>query len=176
VEVDSGLVMLSGASTYTGTTTITGGTLVLDGVNRLFASSSLDLDGGTLETANGGGANAETLGCLELIASSTIDLDFSSMTFGCLSPVAAGAKLNVIDYDFFGSTHYAFRFAGDLTSNNSFQTLVANTLIDNGPALYSFDGTYTDVFAATPEPATITLLALGVAALFSIRRYHRASR
>jgi len=97
------------------------------------------------------------------------------LTFGCLGSVAAGAKLNVIDYALLGSTGFAFRFAGDLTSNSSFQSLIGNTLIDNLPAAYSFDGTYTDVFAGTPEPGTISLLGLGLVILLWKRRYRHAA-
>ena len=111
-----------------------------------------------------------------LAAASTLDLDFSSLTFGCLGPVAAGAKLNVIDYALFGSTGFAFRFGGDLTSNSSFQSLISDTLIDNLAAAYSFDGTYADVFAGTPEPGTISLLALGIVILFWKCRCSRAAR
>src|SRR5665811_2357688 len=54
VQIFSGMVTLSGVSSFIGTTEVTGGILELSGSNRI-AGSTLDLDGGTLETANTGG-------------------------------------------------------------------------------------------------------------------------
>jgi hypothetical protein len=98
VQVLSGLVSLSGVSSYSGTTDVTGGILQLSGANRLSSAGTLDLDGGTLETANAGGANGQTFGCLSVTGSSAVDLDGSSLTFDCLSTAISGKSLTVNGY------------------------------------------------------------------------------
>ncbi|HVW07703.1 MAG TPA: PEP-CTERM sorting domain-containing protein [Bryobacteraceae bacterium] len=170
VDVASGLVTLSGVSSYKGTTKVTGD-LDLDGGNRLTGAGALDLNGGLLETSSAAGTNSETFGCLALTGSSTIDLDGSVLSFGCLGNVGAGDTLTVDDYTW-GS--YAFRFAGDLTGNASFESLLAATTINGQAASSWFDGTYTDVSVLTPEPATFAMIGLGLA--FAMWRRRRVCR
>jgi hypothetical protein len=162
VDVASGLVTLSGASSYTGTTKVTG-SLNLDGGNRLTGGGALQLNGGTLETSNAAGSNSETFGCLDLTGNSTIDLDASTLSFGCLGTVGSGDTLTVADYNWGDSPAYAFRFTGDLSGNAQFQALLAATKINGQAALSSFDGAYTDVFVPTPKPSTFALIAIGAA-------------
>jgi autotransporter-associated beta strand protein len=159
----SGLVTLSGDSAYTGTTEIDGGILDLDGTNLLSASSSLDLNGGTLDITDAAGVNGETLGCLSLTNGSSIDLNGSSLTFDCLGTIAAD-NLSVVNYLGVGPTEYAFRLLGDYRANADFLDLIGETTLDGQSAKYAFDGTYTDVFL-TPEPSTFALL--GVAGLLA---------
>jgi len=168
VDVLSGMVVLSGISTYTGTTHVTGGTLNLDGAHRLSASSNLDLNGGTLETSDAGGADGEDFNCLSLSNSSTIDLESTSLTFACLGAVGAGDTLTVMNYSFSVSPNYIFRFLGDLTGNSAFLNLVGDTTVNGSAVSYIFDGTYTDV--VTPEPSTLALIGLGAGLLFLRRR------
>ena len=169
VEVYSGLVTLSGVSTYTGTTQIDGGTLQLNGSNRLSSSTSLKLNGGTLETENAGGANGQTFGCLQLSDHSTLALDSSSLSFGCLGAVGAGKTLSIQGYSEGVSPNYAIRFAGDLSADSSFLSLIGNTTVNGNSAVFSFDGSFTDVVAA-PEPSTLGLAGLCLLLVPVLRR------
>lgn len=165
VETKSGHVTLSGVSTYGGTTRIGGGVLTLEGANRLAAASWLDLDGGTLQVANAGGANGQTFAKLFLTDSSTIDLDSTtSVTFDALGDIAAGKTLSVVDWSAASSPTYAFRLRGDDTANAIFQALISGTTIDGVAAAYSFDGIYTDV-SQVPLPGSLALLLTGLGLL-----------
>lgn len=164
VEVQSGTVTLSGVSTYAGTTIVTGGTLVLNGANRLSASSALDLNGGTLHTANAGGSNGQSFASLSLTGSSIIDLDSTSLTFGGLGTVTGGKTLTLLDFVAATSPTYAFRLLGDLSTNAAFLALVANTTINGQATAFEFDGMYTDV-TPVPLPGTCALLLSGLCLL-----------
>ena len=173
VEILSGMVTLSGVNTYTGTTKVSGGTLKLSGANRVSSSSSLQLNGGTLETANAGGANGQSFSSLGLSDNSTLDLDASSLTFSGLGTITAGKTLAIIDYSGGVSPGYAIRIAGNLTSDATFRSLLGRTTINGNGAVATFDGTYTDVMAdvmAAPEPSTIALGCLGLLVLPVIRK------
>ena len=174
VEIASGTVTLSGTSTYTGTTRIdAGATLVLDGANRLSASSKLDLEGGTLRLVDVSGANGQTFAVLSIGADSALDLGDSSLTIDALGQVVAGKTLTVTDY-LSTSSDYALRFLGDLTHNAAFEALMAGTTIDGVAASYRFDGTYTDV-TAIPEPANVALLLAGLGLVGVAARRRRAA-
>ncbi len=180
VEVRSGTVTLSGASTYAGTTILSGGTLVLDGADRLAAGSALRLNGGTLRL-DAGAANGQTFSSLALVDSSFIDLGVSSLTFNGLGAVVTGKTLTITDSLSTISPEYAIRFLGDLTGDADFLALISGTRIDGSAAGFRFDGTYTDVaafaVAAVPEPQTWALLVAGLAlvATASGRRRGRAA-
>jgi len=171
VEVQSGTTTLSGASSYTGKTVVTGGRLILDGANRLSSDSGLQLNGGTLEIANAGGANGQTFASLSLTDHSTLDLDQSSVTFDTISDIAAGKSLSVLDWSSETSPTYAFRFLGDDTTNAAFLALIDGTTINGFEAIFHFDGTYTDV-SAVPLPETWTMLisGLGLMGFLAYRR------
>jgi hypothetical protein len=146
------------------------GLVILDGVNRVASASDLSLKGGTLETANGGGADGETFGCLNLSANSGIDLASStSLTFNCLGTVGGGTTLTVLDYVSAISPDHTFRFLTDLTSNATFLALIANTTINGHTAVYQFDGTFTNV-TPSPEPGTFVLLGLSALGVAAVRR------
>lgn len=164
VEVRSGEVTLSGASSYTGTTVLTGGTLKLDGVNRLAADSALQLNGGTLQLANAGGANGQTFASLALSADSTVILGASSLTFDGLGAIAADASLTLLDWMAATSPDYAFRLLGDVSSDAAFLSLLGRTTINGLAAAFHFDGTYTTV-APVPLPAAFWMLLSGVGLL-----------
>lgn len=173
VEVASGTVTLSGASTYTGTTVISGGALQLDGVNRLAADSSLDLAGGTLEILNASVANAQTFGSLALSADSTIDLNGASLTFSGLAPIA-DAALTVLDFYVATSPEYAFRLLGDFSLNQDFLSLIGATTINGFAATFRFDGTYTNV-APVPLPAAWLLFMSGIGLMGGASRWRRGA-
>jgi len=71
----TGTEILTGNNTYTGSTIITEGILELVGSEVLPDGSQVVLNGGTLRSTS---TNTETLGALELAASSTIDLSGTS--------------------------------------------------------------------------------------------------
>lgn len=169
VTVQSGTVSLSGTSTYAGTTTIeAGGILVLDSVNRLSSASALELAGGTLRLQNASGANAQTFASLALSADSTIELHSGRLTFLALGSVNNGSQFTLTGAD--GSSFYAIRFAGDLSSNTAFQNLMAHTTVDGRMARYQFDGAFTNV-TAVPEPQSYALMLAGLVAVgFMSRR------
>ena len=166
VEMKSGTTTLSGASTFAGTTKIDGtATLVLEGRNRLSAASALELAGGTLRLADAGGANGQTFARLLLDANSAIDLGGSSLTFDALGNVIDDTLLTITGFFATSPTDYAIRFAGDLGGNARFLELLSNTTIDGRGAVYRFDGSFTRVVAAVPEPGTVALMLLGLGLL-----------
>jgi autotransporter-associated beta strand protein len=173
VEIASGDVTLSGASTYSGATQLSGGVLTLDGANRLSADSALLLNGGTLRLTNAGGANGQGFASLSLTDDSSVLLGGSSLTFGALGAVVGGKTLSFTEA---ASGAYAFRLLGDYSSDAAFLLLLGATHIDGLAARYSFDGTYTAVSAVTaavPEPATYAMLFAGLGLVAAIARRRR---
>ncbi|APW40556.1 PEP-CTERM sorting domain-containing protein [Rhodoferax koreense] len=179
VQVRSGTVTLSGASTYTGTTQVSGGTLVLDGANRLSSLGSLVMDGGSLQLTNAAGEDAQTFAGFSLLDDALFDLGLSSLTFDSLDAVVAGKTLTVLGYLRGTSLDYAFRFLGDWSTDADFLALIDNTLIDGAKASFRFDGTYTDIarLAEVPEPGTLALIILALALMVAAsRRRHPMNR
>lgn len=176
VEVKSGTVTLTGVNTYTGTTLLSGGLLILDGANRVSASSVLNLNGGTLEIANAGGANGQTFTSLVLSDSSTIDLDFTSLTLNGLGTIGFGKSLTILDYLYGASPNYAFRLLGDYSTNVIFLALIGQTTINGLAANYQFDGIFTDV-TPVPEADAYVMWMAGLVLLGTIarRRKYQAS-
>ncbi len=159
MEVQSGTVTLSGASSYAGITRVSGGTLVLNGANRLSSASALSLGGGTLKLANAGGANGQTFSSLLLAANSAIDLGGSSLTFNALGSGVAGRALTLFDYVVSLSPDYAIRILGDVSTDGNFLALIAGLTINGVGASYHFDGTYTDISPVSLPPSVALLLA-----------------
>ncbi|MFT7774244.1 PEP-CTERM sorting domain-containing protein [Roseateles sp.] len=155
VRIASGRVVLSGENHVNGKTVIaSGAVLELAGAQRLDAAGALELAGGQL-VLGGEQSFAE----LVLSASSAIDLGSSTLSFGALGDVAAGATLSVV-----GNGNYALRFSGNQLGEASFQSLLAGLTVNGQHATASFDGVYTGI-SAVPEPATVLMLALGLAVL-----------
>lgn len=170
VQAQSGTVRLTGVSTYTGTTKVTG-RLELQGNNRISAASALDLGGYLKVTASG--PNGQTFASLTLSDNSIIDLDNStSLTFGGLTSFTLGKTLGIVNYTSANSPDYAVRFLGDLTANQQFLDLLNATTVNGASASDQYDGTYTDVFAAVPEPASVGF-GLALVALLGCARFGR---
>jgi hypothetical protein len=175
LDIMSGVVSLSGANTFIQTANINGGNLRLDGADRLLLDSSglgsnIVMNGGLLEFASAG--LGQTFNSFSLTGDSTLDLDFSSVTFNLLGTIDAGTRLTIIDFLNPGT----FRFLGDLTSNADFLTLMADTTIRGASAVFGFDGIYTTVDGvpdAVPEPSTIVLVGLACLAVIGRSRVAR---
>jgi hypothetical protein len=166
VEVQSGDVRFSGVSSYSGATQLSGGMLTLDGAQRLSADSALILNGGTLRLTNAG-ADGQTFASLTLSGDSSVLLGGSALTFGALGTVTDGKTLTFTEA---GAGAYAFRLLGDYSADAGFLVLLGATHINGQGATYAFDGTYTKVLAAVPEPSTYAMLFAGLALVGAIAR------
>lgn len=89
----------------------------------------------------------------------------------------AGGILNFESIRLVSGTLYltgaSARVFGDQTGNADFLNLIDNTRVDGQPASYSYDGERTYIVqavTATPEPASIVILAAGLAGLGTLRR------
>lgn len=169
VEVQSGNVTFSGVSSYSGSTVLSGGQLTLDGAQRLSSASALVLNGGTLQLSNAGAAG-QSFASLTLSADSSVLLGGSSLTFGALGSVVSGATLTFTEA---ASGAYAFRLLGDYSSDSSFLALLSATHINGLGASYTYDGTYTKITAAVPEPSTYAMLFAGLGLMGVVARRRR---
>ncbi len=174
VSVESGTVRFTGASSYTGTTRIAAGaTLVLDGLNRLAAASSLQLQGGRLALLNAAGQSANSFAALSVQGASAIDLGGATLSFATLAGWSPGASLALTGYT--GANGYALRFNGNVLGDAGLQQLVAGTTVNSQQALATFDGQFTNI-TAVPEPSALTLMLVGALALAARARAQRQSR
>lgn len=169
VEVQSGNVTFSGISSYGGATQLSGGTLTLVGAQRLSADSALILNGGTLRLRNAG-ADGQSFASLSLTGDSSVLLGGSALTFGGLGTVLDGKTLTFTEA---ASGTYAFRLLGDYSTNSSFLTLLSATHINGQGVTYAFDGTYTTVLAAVPEPSAYAMLFAGLGLMAVVARRRR---
>ncbi|MYN43246.1 PEP-CTERM sorting domain-containing protein [Duganella sp. FT109W] len=169
VEIQSGNVTFSGVSSYSGTTELSGGMLTLDGAQRLSASSVLVLNGGTLRLTNAG-TQGQAFASLSLSGDSSVLLGGSSLTFGGLGAIVSGKTLTFTEA---ASGVYAFRLLGDYSADTSFLALLGATHINGGGATYAYDGTYTTVLAAVPEPGTYAMLVAGLGLMAVMARRRR---
>jgi autotransporter-associated beta strand protein len=102
VKTGAGTVLLSTQESYSGPTSVLQGTLALGVAHAIDSSSGVSLGGGTLATHG----NSQTLGLLNLAASSTIDMGnagtvsftASSSTTGAVGVWTPGAILRISDW------------------------------------------------------------------------------
>lgn len=166
VDIKSGAVTLSGVSTYSGATVLSGGGLTLDGAQRIAADSQLILNGGSLRLVNAG-AGGQTFASLSLLDNASVMLGSSSLTFNGLGTVVGGKTLSFTEA---AAGAYAFRLLGDYSSDSNFLALIGMTSINGQGARFRFDGVYTDVAAAVPEPSTYAMLFAGLGLIGAIAR------
>jgi hypothetical protein len=169
VEVQSGNVTFSGVSSYNGATQLSGGTLTLVGAQRLSADSALILNGGSLRLSNAG-SEGQSFASLSLTESSYVLLGGSTLTFGALGTLVDGKTLTFTEA---AAGAYAFRLLGDYSSDSSFLALLSATHINGLGATYAYDGTYTTVLAAVPEPSAYAMLFAGLGLMGAIVRRRR---
>jgi autotransporter-associated beta strand protein len=169
VEIQSGNVTLSGVSRYTGATLLSGGMLTLDGAQRLSADSALVLNGGTLRLSHAG-TQGQSFASLSLTDDSSVRLGGSSLTFGALGSVVSGKTLSFTEA---ASGAYAFRLLGDVSADTNFLALLSAIHINGAGATYAYDGTYTTVLAAVPEPSTYAMLFVGLGLMGVVARRRR---
>lgn len=137
------------------------GLFVLNGADRVAATTNLQLSGGALEVV-ANGPNGQTFASLGLSADSAISLDPTSLTFGSLGAITPGATLAITGYVPAFSPDYAIRFLGNLTLDPTFLGLMTSTTINGLNVTYNFDGTFTNVHLA-PEPRSLLIFgALGL--------------
>lgn len=162
-----GTLTLGGANTYTGATTISGGTLALGAANRIADTSALVLAGGTFAT----GGFSETLGTLEVSASSIIDLGAgaSALIFADSSGVAWGDSVSL---SFINFTEGVDSIRVGLNNTGLTLAQLGRITINGGSVDIDSQGFLS--LAAIPEPSSYTLLAgLATIALTCLRRRQR---
>jgi autotransporter-associated beta strand protein len=160
------LVLSSNSNTYNGTTTVSAGALQLGAANTIASTSSLVLNGGTLDPD---GLNqvmsATTLG---LLANSSIDFGIgaSEVDLANSSTVAwtGGSVLNLASWNF-STTKLRFGTdANGLTAAQLAQIQFNGSGL--GTAMLDANGYVTVV----PEPASVLLVSIGVLAAWPYRR------
>ncbi|MDB6092687.1 MAG: protein containing Outer rane autotransporter barrel domain [Verrucomicrobia bacterium] len=147
----AGYNVLTGANTYTGGTTVNGGTLVASN-NGSFGSSTVTLDGGTIEVSSGitftnplvfGGSGGTLAG---------------SGTFGI--PVIAGTNIHIAP----GNSPGTLAFSSGLTLAPGgvldFQVQVAAGPAGTGYDLISVSGAVLDITATSGSQFTINVFSL----------------
>jgi autotransporter-associated beta strand protein/T5SS/PEP-CTERM-associated repeat protein len=160
-----------GTNSYSGTTLINAGTLQLGVANALPDGSSIRLNGGTFSTGSGAGFS-DTVGALDLAASSTLALGTGShgITFSGITGTPTGT-LNITGWK---GTAGASGTSGDVlftgvgsTPNSSFAAFLA-TVDFSGFALGDAEfilitgSTYELVPAPVPEPGAVLGIAVSV--------------
>lgn len=165
----AGMLTLSGANTYTGATTVEGGTLALGAADRIANSSNLVMAGGTFAT----GGFSETLGTLDLNATSIIDLGdgASALVFADSSGetwTGGSISLSFVNFTEDVDSIRIGTSASGLTGQQ-----LAQITINGFAAAIDADGFLT--ISNIPEPSSYAALAgAGALALVSAKRRRRA--
>ncbi|MFA6960887.1 MAG: hypothetical protein WC205_09070 [Opitutaceae bacterium] len=141
-------VTLSKANTYTGVTTVSGGTLALGIAHAVSSSSNVVLSGGLLQSDFG-----QTLGMLDLSASSTLDLSSGGTFVFADSSALAGSWTGTLSIIGTFTDGASVNFGiGGLTNGQLGQITI------NGSAA-ALDGSGYLVVASIPEPSVYSILA-----------------
>lgn len=154
-KTGAGTVTFSKANTYTGQTMIGEGVLVLGIDNAIAASSDVVLAGGTLESAF-----SQTLGTLDLSASSTLDLSTGGSFYFDDSSALAGSWTGTLSIIGTFVDGVSVRFG---TSMGALTTAQLGQISINGD-MAGIDSDGYLVLATIPEASTCALI-LGAVAL-----------
>jgi autotransporter-associated beta strand protein len=173
-KTGANVVTLNGANTYTGGTTISDGTLVA-GSTKALGSGDVTVDGGTLELDPPVNIGAGDFN----LASGVLNLDLGldptngitgtgTYNLGDSTTVDLGIGAAAFDY---GATYNILAFTSGTVGNISItdydtSNFTASITDSGGTAVLSF----TESGTAVPEPASLSILALGAAALLTRRK------
>jgi len=174
---NGGATYITGSSAtnsgFTGMATIGGGagenaiTVFLGAASTLGSATGVTLTGGTLDPD--GFTQSMTSAPLSMTASSTIDYEAgpSEIDFAKSSAASWTGTLNLANWDAIGGTTL-LRFGTDATGLTSAQ--LADIEFDSNPSTLGEAQITSTGYVETPEPASLSLLALAGAGLIARRR------
>ncbi len=150
VKTGAGTLNIEGVNTYTGATKVSAGVVSLGAANTVSSSSNVVLDGGTLQSAF-----SQTLGMLDLTASSTLDLSTGGTFVFADSSSLEGSWSGMLSISgtFVDGASVKFGIGG-LTSNQ-----LSQIDINGNAATLDGSGFLAIASAAIPEPSSYVMLA-----------------
>lgn len=165
-KTGAGTLVLSGPNTYSGTTTVAAGIVKLGAAGTIATSSSVILNGGTLDPDGFNQAmSATTLG---MLADSTMDFVAgpSEVDFANSAAVAwtAGKVLNLANWNF---STTKLRFG---TDNSGLTEVQLAQIQFNGSGLGTAMLDANGYVTLVPEPASVLLASIGVVVAWPYRR------
>ena len=154
-KINGGTLILSAVNTYTGPTKVTAGTLQLGVANAIASSSSVMMNGGTLDL--GGLNHAMTGTTLGLATGSTIDFGAgaSITSFANSSALSWSGVLDLLNWN---PSLDALQFGTDSTGLTSAQ--LSDIEFNNNPATLG-TASLTPSGMVVPEPSTTALGLMG---------------
>jgi autotransporter-associated beta strand protein len=166
-KIGTGTQTFTRANTYTGTTTVSDGVLNLGVASAVASSSNVVLGGGTLQSGF-----SQTLGTLNLSASSTLDLSTGGTFVFANSSALAGSWTGTLSIIGTFSEGVSVRFGTNDLALTSGQ--LSQITINGIAASINASGYLT---SAVPEPSTYAAI-FGVLALAgaALQRRHAARR